>query len=443
MKKKWQPNSWKNYSALQQPEWPNKNELSRNLTEIEKAPPLVFAGEVRKLKEKLACASQGKCFILQGGDCAETFADSSAPSVREKYKILLQMNTILAYEIPKDVLLIGRIAGQFAKPRTSQTETHNGVTLQSYRGDSINDIKFTKEARTPDPKRLVQAYHQSASTLNLLRAFTMGGFADLNKIHIWNKEFITSVLSESHHHLTTRIDEILASIKNNEQEVLSKTITDFYTSHEALILDYEQALTRRDSLTNDWVDCSAHTLWIGDRTRQPNGAHVEFLSGVINPIGIKIGPTFDVDDLPLLINKLNPQNEPGKIALVLRLGAEQIGEKLPPIIQKVQKEGYQISWMSDPMHGNTYTTPSGYKTRSFDTILTELKQFFEIHRTEGTTPAGIHFEFTGENVTECLGGTQMIEPSNLDECYETACDPRLNNVQSLELAFAVADLLKK
>ena len=430
--------------ALQQPKWPDKTELKKCLMEIEKSPPLVFAGEVRKLKDKLACASQGKCFILQGGDCAETFTDSSAPSVREKYKILLQMNAILAYEIPKDVVLIGRIAGQFAKPRTSQTETHDGITLPSYRGDSINDIKFSKKNRTPNPKRLIKAYHQSASTLNLLRAFTMGGFADLSKIHIWNKEFITEILGQTKHTINKRIDEILESIKQKGKSTnLSKQITEFYTSHEALILDYEQALVRQDSLTDDWVDCSAHSLWVGDRTRQPNGAHIEFLSGVINPIGIKIGPTFDLDDLLPLIEKINPENEAGRVSLIIRLGAEHIGKMLSPIIQKVKQEGFNVVWMSDPMHGNTYTTSSGYKTRSFDTILSELRLFFEIHKSEGTIPAGIHFEFTGENVTECVGGTQMIEPDNLGECYETACDPRLNNLQSLELAFAVSDLLKQ
>ena len=443
----WTPDSWQTLTASQQPSWPDMNLHGKVLTEITNYPPLVFAGEVRSLKKQLAEASQGKGFLIQGGDCAETFADFKADSIRDKLKILLQMSIVLTYGASCNVVKLGRIAGQFAKPRSADTEHRDGIELPSYRGDAVNDIEFTKKSRLPNPKRLLRCYNQSAATLNLLRAFTGGGFADLNKVHLWNQEFIAKSAQGKHYEaIATQIDDALKfmdamGISSNNTAALR--LTEFYTSHEALLLGYEQSLTREDSITGDWYDCSAHMLWIGDRTRQPDGAHVEFLSGVKNPIGLKVGPSITPEELLILNEKLNPENEWGRLTLISRMGADRVQDHLPPLVEAIKKEGRHVLWICDPMHGNTYKSDSGYKTRHFNTILDEIQNFFSIHRHLDTTPGGVHFELTGDNVTECLGGAQEIGDFDLQERYETACDPRLNNEQSLELAFLITDLLRK
>ena len=446
MGKSWSPESWQKLKAAQQPDWGKAEGHSKILSEISKYPPLVFAGEVRELKQQLSEASQGKGFLIQGGDCAETFNDFRADSIRDKLKILLQMSVVLTYGVSCNVVKLGRIAGQFAKPRSSNTETRKGVDLPSYRGDAVNDIEFNEKSRTPNPKRLLRTYNQSAATLNLLRAFTTGGFADLNKVHFWNQEFIAqSPQGKKYEAIATSIDEALTFMKAvgiNSENTSALKLTEFFTSHEALLLGYEHSLTRKDSLTEKWYNCSAHFLWIGDRTRQPNGAHVEFLSGVENPIGVKVGPSITKDELLSICEKLNSQNERGKLTLITRMGANEIRNKLPPLIKAIKKSGQKVLWVCDPMHGNTYKSETGYKTRHFDTILEELEHFFAIHRAEGTIPGGVHFELTGDNVTECLGGAREISDTDLESRYETACDPRLNNEQSLELAFLVTDLLR-
>ena len=442
----WSPESWKKLKAAQQPDWGNADGYSKVLSEISKYPPLVFAGEVRELKQQLSEASQGKGFLIQGGDCAETFKDFRADSIRDKLKILLQMSVVLTYGASCNVVKLGRIAGQFAKPRSSNTETRKGVDLPSYRGDAVNDIEFTEKSRTPNPKRLLRTYNQSAATLNLLRAFTTGGFADLNKVHLWNQEFIAqSPQGKRYEAIATSIDDALTFMKAvgiNSENTSALKLTEFFTSHEALLLGYEHSLTRQDSLTEKWYNCSAHFLWIGDRTRQPKGAHVEFLSGVDNPIGVKVGPSITIDELLSICKKLNSQNEGGRLTLITRMGANEIRNKLPPLVRAIKKSGQKVLWVCDPMHGNTYKSETGYKTRHFDTILEELEHFFAIHRAEGTIPGGVHFELTGDNVTECLGGARKISDTDLESRYETACDPRLNNEQSLELAFLVTDLLR-
>ncbi|HIG51353.1 MAG TPA: 3-deoxy-7-phosphoheptulonate synthase class II, partial [Candidatus Marinimicrobia bacterium] len=409
-------------------------------------PPLVFAGEVMALKQQLGDAAQGNGFLIQGGDCAETFDDFRADSIRDKLKILLQMSVVLTYGASCNVVKLGRIAGQFAKPRSANTETRDGIELPSYRGDAVNDINFNEDSRKQNPKRLLRTYNQSAATLNLLRAFTTGGFADLNKVHVWNQEFIAqSPQGKRYEEIANSIDDALIFMKAvgiNSDNTSALKLAEFFTSHEALLLGYEHALTRQDSLTGKWYNCSAHFLWIGDRTRQPNGAHVEFLSGVDNPIGIKVGPTINEEELITLCEKLNPENEWGKLTLISRMGADTVRSKLPPLIKTIKESGQKVLWVCDPMHGNTYKTDNGYKTRHFDTILEELEHFFAIHRAEETIPGGVHFELTGDNVTECLGGAREISDSDLNSRYETACDPRLNNEQSLELAFLVTDLLR-
>ena len=442
----WTPESWQKLTAVQQPNWPDLDNYKTVLSEISQYPPLVFAGEVRALKQQLAEAAQGNGFLIQGGDCAETFAEFRADPIRDKLKILLQMSVVLTYGASCNVVKIGRIAGQFAKPRSADTETRDGTELPSYRGDAVNDINFNEKSRIPNPKRLLRTYNQSAATLNLLRAFTKGGFADLNKVHLWNQEFIaSSPQGKRYEEVANSIDEALTFMKAvgiSSENTAALHLTEFFTSHEALLLGYEHALTRQDSLTDKWYNCSAHFMWIGDRTRQPDGAHVEFLSGVENPIGVKVGPSITEDELLSLCEKLNPDNEFGRLTLIARFGAESIRKHLPPLIQAVKENGGKVLWICDPMHGNTYKSPSGFKTRHFDTILEELEHFFAIHRAEGTIPGGVHFELTGDNVTECLGGAREISDTDLESKYETACDTRLNNEQSLELAFLVTDLLR-
>ena len=446
MGKTWTPGSWKSLMANQQPQWGNFEKYNKVIQEITKYPPLVFAGEVQALKQQLADAAKGKGFLLQGGDCAETFDKFQADTIKDKLKILLQMSVVLTYGASCNVVKVGRIAGQFAKPRSADTEIREGIELPSYRGDAVNDIEFTKKNRIPNPKRLLRAYNQSASTLNLLRAFTTGGFADLNKVHIWNQEFIAqSPQGKRYEEVANNIDNALTFMKAvgiNAETHSALKLTEFFTSHEALLLDYEQALTRQDSISKKWYTCSGHFLWIGNRTRQPNGAHVEFLSGVDNPIGIKIGPSTSKSELMMLCEKLNPKNEWGRLTLISRMGVDKIRKKLPELIRSLDKRGKKVLWICDPMHANTYKTETGFKTRHFDTILEELEHFFAIHHAEGTIPGGVHFELTGDNVTECLGGARKINDIDLGSKYETTCDPRLNNEQSLELAFLVTDLLR-
>tara|TARA_B100000029_G_scaffold494530_1_gene558402 strand:- start:189 stop:1538 length:1350 start_codon:yes stop_codon:yes gene_type:complete len=446
MKKEWTLKSWKEYKAAQQPDWETAKNYSSVIKKIKNYPPLVFAGEVRALKKQLANAAQGKGFLIQGGDCAETFESFKADIIKNKLKVLLQMSLVLTYGASCNIIKVGRIAGQFAKPRSSNTEKRGTIELPSYRGDAVNDIKFSLKERTPNPKRLLQAYNQAAATLNLLRAFTTGGFADLNQAQLWNQEFISkSPQGKRYANITNKIDDALTFMKSvgiNTQINTQLKSTEFYTSHEALLLGYEESLTRKDSLTKEWYDCSGHFLWIGDRTRQLDGAHVEFLSGINNPIGIKVGPSITQNELLQLCEKLNPNNEWGRLSLITRMGAENIRKMLPPLIKTIKKNKKHVLWVCDPMHGNTYKTKTGYKTRHFDTILEEIEHFFAIHKAEQTIPGGVHFELTGENVTECMGGARQISDTDLRKNYETACDPRLNNEQSLELGFLITDLLR-
>ena len=443
----WSPSSWADMSAAQQPEWPDPQALKRSLTELAAMPPLVFAGESRDLQAKLAKVAAGEAFLLQGGDCAETFAAFGADAIRDKLKVLLQMAVVLTYGAQLPVIKVGRIAGQFAKPRSSATETVDGMTLPAWRGDAVNALDATVEARTPDPSRLVRCYHQSAATLNLLRAFTRGGFADLERVHVWNQEFVAT--SREGQRYAALADEITRALRflaacgiDVHNDPVFHTV-DFFTSHEALILGYEEALTRQDSLTGDWYDCSAHMLWVGERTRDPDGAHVHFLSGVGNPVGAKVGPTATVDEVVALAERLNPDNIPGRLTLIARMGAAKVNDTLPGIVRGVRDRGLSVVWSCDPMHGNTFVSETGYKTRRFSDVLDELRAFFGIHHAEGTVPGGVHIELTGEDVTECLGGAQDIADMDLAYRYETACDPRLNNGQSLELAFQVAEMLRR
>ena len=442
----WTPNSWRDLPVKQLPTYPDLNALQSIETELKKQPPLVFAGEIRSLKADLARVSRGEAFLLQGGDCAESFNEFSADKIKDTFKLLMQMAVVLAFSGSCPVVKVGRIAGQFAKPRSSDTETIGGVELPSYRGDNINSAEFTAEARTPDPERMLKAYHQSSATLNLLRAFSRGGFADLHQVHKWNQGFVSqSPAHEKYEALAAQIDQALsfmAACGLNSTNTPQLSETTLYTSHEALLLPYEEALTRQDSLTNGWYDCSAHMLWIGDRTRQPDHAHVEFLRGVQNPVGVKVGPTTQVDDLKRLLEILNPNNEEGRINLIARMGADKIGDHLPQLVRAVNDLGVNVVWSNDPMHGNTVKASSGYKTRSVDAILSEMKSFFEIHKSEGSYAGGVHFEMTGNHVTECVGGAYQITESALAERYITQCDPRLNADQSLELAFMIADTLK-
>ena len=442
----WTPASWREKPILQVPEYPAEADLHAVEDDLRKLPPLVFAGEARRLKKSLAKVANGEAFLLQGGDCAESFAEFDTNGIRDTFKVLLQMAVVLTFGASCPVVKVGRMAGQFAKPRSSDIEKKGDVTLPSYRGDIINGIEFTEEARIPDPQRMLRAYNQASATLNLLRAFAQGGFADLHQVHGWNLDFVKgSPQSERYNQIADRLDETLnfmTACGVTAENVPQLRETDFYTSHEALLPWYEEALTRQDSLTGDWYDCSAHFLWIGDRTRQPDHAHVEFLRGVKNPIGMKVGPTTDPDDLIRNIDILNPANEPGRLTLITRFGADKVEKGLPPLIRRVRDEGRSVVWSCDPMHGNTISAESGYKTRPVNQILSEGKSVFSVHRAEGTHAGGIHFEMTGKDVTECLGGAQEIPSSDLSSRYHTHCDPRLNASQSLELAFLIAEELK-
>lgn len=442
----WTPDSWRNFPVKQLPTYPDAAALNQAEQQLKSLPPLVFAGEIRSLKSDLSRVSRGEAFLLQGGDCAESFNEFSADKIRDTFKLLMQMAVVLAFSGSCPVVKVGRIAGQFAKPRSSDTETINGVELPSYRGDNINSPEFTAQARVPDPGRMLDAYHQSSSTLNLLRAFSRGGFADLHRVHQWNLGFVSQTPAhEKYEALAHQIDQALnfmAACGLNSDNTPQLSETSLYTSHEALLLPFEEAMTRKDSLSGDWFDCSAHMLWIGDRTRQPDHAHVEFLRGVQNPIGIKVGPTTQVDDLKRLLDTLNPENEAGRINLIARMGADKIGDHLPSLVRAVNELGVSVVWSNDPMHGNTVKASSGYKTRSVDAILSEMKSFFEIHQSEGSHAGGVHFEMTGNHVTECVGGAYQITEAALAERYVTQCDPRLNADQSLELAFMIADTLK-
>lgn len=443
----WSPESWRTLPAAQQPTWPADGALEGVLSELRRTPPLVFAGEARHLTSALAQVADGKAFLLQAGDCAESFDGFSADSIRDKLKIILQMAVVLMYSSGVPTVKVGRIAGQFAKPRSAPTEEREGLALPSFRGDMVNDIAFTAGAREADPARLLRGYNQSAATLNLLRAFTKGGFADLTQVHEWNQQFVaTSKEGQRYESLADEIDRAMrfmgaCGIDLGTESQLHEV--DFYTSHEALLLEYEEALTRRDSLTDDWYDCSAHLLWIGERTRQVDGAHVEFLSGVHNPIGMKLGATATPDETLALCEALNPQRRPGRMTLISRMGKENIREVLPPLVRAVRDAGHPVVWACDPMHGNTFVSPTGYKTRRFDDVLDEIRSFFAVHQAEGTWPGGIHIELTGENVTECLGGAEAVLDADLEDRYETTCDPRLNARQSLDLAFEVAGMLRR
>ncbi|MFP5579364.1 MAG: class II 3-deoxy-7-phosphoheptulonate synthase [Acidimicrobiia bacterium] len=442
----WTPTSWRTKTAAQQPEWPDEGALEAVLKELGTYPPLVFAGEVRDLTAQLAQVAAGEAFLLQAGDCAESFDSFSADAIRDKLKVILQMAVVLTYSSGVPTVKVGRIAGQFAKPRSSATETVGGTELPSFRGHIVNDVGFTPASRQADPGRLLQAYHQSSSTLNLLRAFTKGGFADLGRVHQWNQEFVASSREgERYEALAHDIDRTLRFMKacGIDTEVTPHLHeVDFFTSHEALLLGYEEALTRRDSLTDDWYDCSAHMLWIGERTRQLDGAHVEFLQGVRNPLGCKIGPSATPQDVLGLCQALNPDRIPGRLTLISRMGADKIGELLPPLLEAVRDAEHPVVWACDPMHGNTFTSESGRKTRHFEDVVREVAGFFGAHRDAGTWPGGIHVELTGDDVTECLGGAEEIGDADLGNRYETMCDPRLNGRQSIDLAFRVAELLR-
>jgi 3-deoxy-7-phosphoheptulonate synthase len=443
----WTPNTWRDQPIRQVPSYPDPVKLDEMERRIGKYPPLVFAGEARRLKAHLALAAEGRAFVLQGGDCAESFADFTANTIRDTFRVLLQMAVVLTFGASLPVVKMGRMAGQFAKPRSSDNETQGGTTLPSYRGDIVNGPEFTAAARIPDPARMEFAYFQSASTLNLLRAFASGGYADLHEVHRWNLGFVErSPLASRYQDLAARIDETLSFMTAcgmTSATTRDLRETDFYISHEALLLPYEQALTRVDSTTGEWYACSAHFLWIGDRTRQSNGAHVEFLRGVKNPIGMKVGPTQEPDDLLRILDTLNPANEPGRITLISRMGAEQVGAKLPPLVRAVERAGRKVVWLCDPMHGNTISTVNKLKTRDFEAILSEVRGFFDVHAAEGSWGGGVHVEMTGQDVTECTGGAHRLSEADLGARYETFCDPRLNAEQSLELAFLVAEELKQ
>ncbi|POM23689.1 Phospho-2-dehydro-3-deoxyheptonate aldolase [Actinomadura rubteroloni] len=435
---------WRGLPALQQPQWDDPAEVRAVVEELAQLPPLVFAGECDQLRERLADVARGEAFVLQGGDCAETFAGSNADAVRNKLKTLLQMAVVLTYAASVPVVKIGRMAGQFAKPRSKPGEARDGVELPAYRGDMVNGLEFTPEARRNDPRRLLRAYHASAVTLNLCRAFTKGGYADLRQVHRWNQDFVAqSPAGRRYERLAGEIDRALTFMKACGANPDEFHGVEFYSSHEALLLEYERALTRVDSLSGLPYDVSAHFLWIGERTRQLDGAHVDFLSRIRNPIGVKLGPTTSPDDALALIEKLNPAGEPGRLTFVTRMGAGRVRDALPPLIEKVRQSGAPVAWICDPMHGNTFEAPSGHKTRRVDDVLDEVAGFFEVHRALGTHPGGIHIEFTGDDVTECVGGGHPIVEGDLHQRYETACDPRLNRGQSLDLAFMVAELYRK
>lgn len=442
----WQLDSWRSRPVAQSPNWPDNEHLSRVEGELATKPPLVFAGEARRLRDYLAEVGAGRAFLLQAGDCAESFHEGGANFIRDKLKVILQMAVVLTYAGGVPVVKVGRIAGQFAKPRSDNFEERNGVTLDAFRGHIVNGEQFTPEDRRPNPDRLLAAYHQSVATLNLLRAFTTGGFAALNRVHAWNQEFIAhSPEGTRYEMMADDIDRALTFMRSCGVDLFDDhalQAVDFFTSHEALILPYEQALTRVDSLTGDFYDCSAHMLWIGDRTRQLDGAHVEFLRGVANPIGLKVGPTTTVDGLRALVATLNPDNVAGRLTLISRMGRDKVAEYLPPLVEALRTEGANVVWSCDPMHGNTFKASRGQKTRRFDDILIEVAQYFAVHQQIGTWPGGIHVELTGDDVTECLGGGAAVNESDLDTNYTSICDPRLNASQGLDLAFRVAEFLQ-
>jgi 3-deoxy-7-phosphoheptulonate synthase len=441
----WTPSSWRGYPALQQPDWPDQARLEEVRAEITRMPPLVFAGEARSLLDRLADVVDGRAFLLQAGDCAESFHDWNAPNLREKLKIILQMSAVLTYAASLPVVKVGRIAGQFVKPRSEPTETVGDLVLPTFRGHIVHGDEPTVEARTPDPGRMLQGYHQAASTLNLLRAFTKGGFADLGQVHVWTQEFVAnSPQGRRYEQLATEIQRAMSFMSAIGVDMRHPALhqTDIWTSHEALLLDFEEALTRRDSLTGDWYDCSAHFLWVGERTRRPEGAHVEFLAGVHNPLGVKLGPAATVAEALALCETLNPGRVPGRLTLIARMGADRVGEALPPLIRAVRDAGHPVVWVCDPMHANTFRTATGRKTRDFGHIMAEIEGFFAVHHAEGTWPGGVHLEITGDDVTECLGGGDSLSEEQLDDAYTTLCDPRLNARQSLDLAFHVAELMR-
>jgi 3-deoxy-7-phosphoheptulonate synthase len=441
----WSKSSWREKPRVQMPDYPDQAALNAVEAKLSRHPLLVFAGEARTLRQELAAAGRGDAFLLQGGDCAESFAEFSSNSIRDTFKVMLQMAMVLTFGAKVPVVKVGRMAGQFAKPRSANTETVNGVELPSYRGDIINELAFTPEARIPDPAKMLEAYTQSAATLNLLRAFSKGGFADVHQVHKWTLDFAGGERAAQYRDMADRIQDTLdfltaAGLTSDQNAELSTV--DFYTSHEALLLEYEEALCREDSThPGDMLAGSGHMIWIGDRTRQPDGAHVEFCRGVVNPIGLKCGPTTTAEDLKVLIEKLNPKNEMGRLTLIARFGAGKVHEHLPRLIKQVQEMGANVVWTCDAMHGNTIKSPSGYKTRPFESVLAEVQEFFAVHRDHGTIPGGVHFEMTGQDVTECTGGVRAVTDEDLSDRYHTACDPRLNASQSLELAFLVAEEL--
>ncbi len=442
----WSPDIWRKKPVTQMPSYDDPVQLAAVEKTLAGYPPLVFAGEARELTRQLGLAAEGKAFLLQGGDCAESFAEFTPDNIRDTFKVLLQMTVVLMYGASLPVVKVARLAGQFAKPRSSDVERQGDVELPSYRGDIVNGIDFTTEARIPNPDRMLQAYHQSASTMNLVRAFALGGFADLHQVHRWTQDFIRDGASGQRYvELADRITdalEFMAACGVDASTSPHVREASVFTSHESLLLWYEQALTRQDSLTGGWYDCSAHMLWIGDRTRQPGCAHVEFLRGVGNPIGMKCGPSLDPDELIRLIDILNPDNVPGRLTLIARMGSNSVREYLTPLVRKVEQEGRKVVWSCDPMHGNTVKAANGYKTRPFERILDEVRGFFEVHQAEGTYGGGVHFEMTGQEVTECIGGAQEITEERLGDRYHTHCDPRLNASQSLELAFLISEMLK-
>jgi 3-deoxy-7-phosphoheptulonate synthase len=444
---KWSKNSWKSYEAKQLPTYTDENKLNSVLDSLSSMPPLIFAGETRSLKSQIYQVQKGEAFYLQGGDCAESFSELNPNTIRDTFKLILQMAVVLTYASNTPVVKLGRIGGQFAKPRSSDFEEKDGLKLPSYRGDIINSHEFTKESREPDPQRMMQAYNHSAATLNLLRAFAQGGFASLTQLNKWNLDFANNFEStQKYKSISQKIEESIKFMNAcgiNEKNTRELRETDFYTSHEALLLPYEEAFTRIDSTTGDWYNVNSHFLWVGDRTRDPDGAHIHYLSGIKNPLGLKVGPSTNIDDLKKNIEILNPENEGGRLTLIVRMGAEKIQSTFPQLLKEIDKLGLNITWICDPMHGNTSTSNSGYKTRATENILSEIKSFFEIHKSQGSIPGGVHLELTGLNVTECVGGPDEIKDENLGDRYHTFCDPRLNVNQSLELSFLLADLLSK
>lgn len=445
MPDKWKKGSWRSFPALQQPVWPAGPEFDHTLKTLAHLPPLVFAGECLTLKEQLALAAEGKAFVLQCGDCAEDFSRCTGPDIRELLKVILQMAVVLAYAGEKRVIKIGRIAGQYAKPRSSDTELVDGVEIPSYRGDMVNSPEATLEARTPDPKRMLEGYYRAAATLNLVRSFTLGGYAALHRVQAWHRASLDALpAGQKYEELVKQIWKtitFMSTIGLDPEHTPQLNQVTLYTSHEALLLDYEEMLTRMDSTSGGWFDCSGHMLWIGDRTRQLDGAHVEFLRGVKNPLGMKVGPGHDIDDIKALIERLNPDNEAGRLTLITRFGAEKISTFLPGLLQEIRREGYKVVWSCDPMHGNTYQNQYGQKSRRFEDILQEIRSFYQIHKAEGTVAGGVHLELTGDHVTECTGGSRQLLDKHLHLNYQTNCDPRLNAEQSVELAFELADML--